>query len=410
MSEPTAEQAFLEELGECLEKLEPVLTQQWSRKDWVELVLLLALGVLYGAWNPHQVCQILGLPVGETYAELSTISPYYWRKLLQEVLYAQALPLLQQRQGKSAATRSRDGWVLAVDDLVILRFARELSFVWKWWSGHLKGVQRGQNVIALLLIVGDRILPLDVRLVSKQGSGVSTKPELHQEMLEEAERRFGEAGIDIRQFKVTGDAAYLNRWTVDLCDAMRVAGVFRGKGNYVFEIEGQRQRASQWKKVMASRLKKGWGCREEVYRVEARSPTFGKVILVFFRPREGKERIEYLVVVGRPLRACEALRAYHLHHWIEEFWQILRSVLHVEATSLRGQAGALASVGIKIVAFLLLSEVQQGLKKLRRFSHLTLHQLVHLCPKFVDLRGFLREHFHERIPANYGLDLALART
>ena len=208
---------------------------------------------------------------------------------------------------------------------------------------------------------------------------------------------------------VTGDSAYLSQWTADLCAAMRMAGIFRGKGSYVFEIEGQRQRASHWKKIFAARLAQGWGCAEEVYRVEAVSPTFGEVILVFYRPQKGSSRIEYLVVVGKPLRACEALRAYHRHHWIEEFWQILRSVLHVEATSLWGKAGALAGVGIKVVAFLLLTEIQHGLKKLRRFSQLTLHQLVHLCPKFVDMRAFMQEHFHDRIPANYSLDQALDR-
>jgi len=36
--------------------------------------------------------------------------------------------------------------------------------------------------------------------------------------------------------------------------------------------------------------------------------------------------------------------------------------------------------------------------------------VVHVCPKFVDLRAFLREHFHDRIPANYTLEQALART
>ena len=409
MAEMTAELALLEELGACLEKLEQFLAAQWSRKDWVELVLLLALGVLCGAWNPHQVCQLLGLPESGSYAELGTVSPYCWRKLLRDVLYERSLPLLQQRQGKSAATRSRDGWVLAVDDMVIIRIATKLGFVWKWWSGHVKGVHKGQNIIALLLVVGERILPLDIQIVSKQGSEVHTKPEIHQEMLDELERRFGDAGIDFRQCKVTGDSAYLNQWTADLCEAMRLAGIFRGKGSYVFEIAGQRQRASQWKKTFASRLEKGWGCEEEVYRVEAFSPTFGPVILVFYRPKKGSSRIEYLVVVGQPLRACEALRAYHRHHWIEEFWQILRSVLQVEATSLWGQAGALAGVGIKVVAFLLLTEIQHGLKKLRRFSKLTLHQLVHLCPKFVDMRAFMQEHFHDRIPANYSLDLALAR-
>jgi hypothetical protein len=294
--------------------------------------------------------------------------------------------------------------------MVIARFATELGYVWKWWSGHVKQVREGQNIIVLLLIVGDRVLPLDVRIVSKQGPHVGSKPDIHQEMLDEAERRFDEAGIDIHQFKVSGDSAFLNGWAADLCAAMHVGGVFRGKGTYRFEIGGRRQTATQWKREFASRLAKGWGCEEEVYRVEAVSPTFGKVILVFYRPKEGKDRIEYLIVVGRPLRACEALRVKHAHHWIEEFWQILRSVLHVEATSLQGRAGALAGIGIKVLAYLLLEEVQHGLKKMRRFSQLTLHQLVHVCPRFVDMRAFLREHFHDRIPANYGLDQALART
>jgi hypothetical protein len=294
--------------------------------------------------------------------------------------------------------------------MVILRIATALGYVWKWWSGHVKGVHEGQNIIALLLIVGDRILPLDVRIVSKQGSEVPTKPEIHQAMLDEAERRLDAVQIPMAQFKITGDSAYLNRWTADLCAAMHTAGVFRGKGSYVFEIAGQRHRASAWKKTLASRLGPSWGCDQDVYRVAAVSPTLGKVILVFFRSKKGQERIEYLVVVGKPLRACEALRAYHRHHWIEEFWQILRSVLHVEATSLRGRAGALAGIGIKVVAFLLLSEVQQQLRKQPRFAHLTLHQVVHVCPKFVDMRAFLQEHFHDRIPANYTLEQALART
>ena len=46
MSQPSAEQSFLEELGTCLEKLVPFLQQQWSKKDWMELVLLPALGTL----------------------------------------------------------------------------------------------------------------------------------------------------------------------------------------------------------------------------------------------------------------------------------------------------------------------------------------------------------------------------
>jgi len=91
----------------------------------------------------------------------------------------------------------------------------------------------------------------------------------------------------------------------------------------------------------------------------AQSPTFGRVVLVFYRPKGGKERVESLIVVGLPLRACEAMRAYHRHHWIEEFWKVQKGVLQVSASSLRGRAGALAGVGIKIRAYVLLTVVRR---------------------------------------------------
>jgi hypothetical protein len=410
MAKPqTAEEVFLQELEGRLTAFSQFLKEHWNHDDSLELLLLIALGVLVGALNTHQVCQLLGLNESGTYEQVGEVSVYHWHKLLQQTLYDLVIPELQERQGKSEATHSRDGWELAVDDSVIARVATALGYVWKWWSGQAKQVTDGQNIIALLVVVGDLILPLDVRIVSKQGPHVRTKPQIFAEMLDEAERRFGEAGIDIQQFQITGDAAYLEQEVADLCAAMRVAGVFRGKGNYVFTIGRQRQNATAWKQQFASLLKKGWGCEDEVYRVVAQSPTFGKVVLVFYRPKEGKERIEYLIVVGRPLRACEAMRAYHLHHWIEEFWKRQKSVLQVAASALRGRAGALACVGIKILAYVLLTQVCRSLRKWRRFSQLTLHQVVHLCPKFVDMRAFLREHFHGRIPANYGLDKALAR-
>lgn len=253
------------------------------------------------------------------------------------------------------------------------------------------------------------MLPLDVRIVSKQHQNLRTKPQIFAEMLDEAERRFGEAGIDIRQFQITGDAAYLEREGTDWCAAHRVAGVFREKGNYVFTIGWERARATAWKCRFASMLRPSWSCADAVYRVAAHSPTFCEVVLVFYRPQEGKERIEYLVMVGLLLQAGEAMRAYHLHHWIEEFWKMQKSVLQVATNSLRGWAETLACMGIKILAYLLLTLVRRGLKKLRRFPQLTSHESVHLCPKFVDLRAFPREHFHDRIPANYGLDQALDR-
>jgi len=73
---------------------------------------------------------------------------------------------------------------------VIARIATELGYVWKWLRYQLKRVTKGQNVRAKVLVIDDIILPLDVRIVSKQGKGIKTKPEIYEEMLSLAKARF----------------------------------------------------------------------------------------------------------------------------------------------------------------------------------------------------------------------------
>ncbi len=108
--------------------------------------------------NIYQMLQLLGLPKSTTYNRVKNVSVYSWRQLVQHRLYEVAIPLVLARLTKSDATKSRDGLILAVDDTVIARIATELGYVWRWWSGQLKRVTHGQNVIALILVIGDIIL------------------------------------------------------------------------------------------------------------------------------------------------------------------------------------------------------------------------------------------------------------
>ena len=66
-----------------------------------------------------------------------------------------------------------------------------------------------------------------------------------------------------------------------------------------------------------------WGCDKPVRRVKATSPTFGECIVLFFLDM-GK--IRTLLVFGKSLRTCEALRIWSQHHGIEYFWQNTRVV------------------------------------------------------------------------------------
>jgi len=244
-----AEEEYIEELKNSMTifgKMLQTYFQRNSEKN-TETLLLVGMSILFGACNIYQVCKILGLPTTVTYNRVKNVSVYYWRQLLQHRLYEIAIPLLKDRLMRSDSTKSRDGLVLAVDDTVIERISTELGYVWKWWSGRLKKVTKGQNVIAVILVIDDVILPLDVRIVSKQGKSTPSKPDIYKAMLESAKEKFTEANIDISQLKTTGDSAYLKSTIADFCRGKEsgnpiITGIFMGKDSYVFDIKGSKKK------------------------------------------------------------------------------------------------------------------------------------------------------------------------
>lgn len=418
----TAEKQYCDELSQSIEFFGHLLKPYFRKMDnkSLETLLLISMAISLGAANIYQVIKLFGLPKTMTYNRIKGVSLYYWHQLLQHRLYEIALPLLKERIQKSKATQSRDGLILAVDDSVIARICTELGYVWKWWSGQLKRVTEGQNVIALILVIGDIILPLDVRIVSKQGQGLKTKPQIYAQMLEVAKSKLSQAGIDVSALKTTGDAAYLSEEIAQICQMEQATdtsqdesqstftGIFRGKDNYVFIIDGLRQKAGQWRSDFKEKLEEGWGTDgQPVYRTEAFSDKFGSVTLIFYIPK-GKRAVSYLVVVGLPLRSCEALHDYSFHHRIEEFWKLLKGTLHLDSMKLQERHGAHACVCLKIIGYLILNMMKQNLRKLRTFRKVTINQLVELCPAFIDIKSIFKEHFHGIIPNNYYLNNALA--
>ena len=131
-----------------------------------------------------------------------------------------------------------------------------------------------------------------------------------------------------------------------------------------------------------------WGCDTPVCRVQAISPTFGKCVVIFFRDR-GK--IRTLLVFGKPLRTCEAVRIWSQHHGIEQYWRYLKTSLHVSAMSLESREGASVSLGIKVMSYLILLQV--SIAERRTFHHIQLQ----LTGERQILTEFLT-HFHQLIP------------
>jgi len=429
MAQKTAEELFDAEIRRSLETFGKILRAYFRRMpdDSLETLLLISMAVFLGAGNVYQVLQVLGLPKTTTYNRVKNVSVYCWRQLMQKHLYSQAIPLVKEKTSQSESTKSRAGRILAVDDTVLVRISTELGYVWKWWSGQLKRVANGQNVIALILVLGDQIIPLDIRIVSKQGKGLKTKPEIYEEMLRDAQTRFEEAGIDFSQFKTTGDAAYISGKITAFCRGENleneldeetesynpallptITGIFRGKDNYRLEIDGVVMKAKEWRKEFKEELSSGWATdKQPVIRTKGFSETFGEVTLVFYIPK-GKRAVSYLIVSGRPLRSAEVLHAFAFHHRIEEFWKCLKDTFELGEMHFQGREGAHACIAIKIISFLIVNRMKQNLRKFKRFKNITINKLVNLCPKFVDVREILKEHFHGLIPPNHTLDKALA--
>ena len=127
-----------------------------------------------------------------------------------------------------------------------------------------------------------------------------------------------------------------------------------------------------------------WGCDVKVARKMAESPTFGKVVLLFFA--DGK-RTRCMMCLGKGLRGCEILSIWRQHHGIEQFWRSLKSLLRLSAMSLHGRDGAYSGVAVKVLSYLmgLLLSDQTGL---------TLHQIQMILRRDVSADVFFAEHFH----------------
>jgi len=351
----------------------------------IEVLLMLASGHIFDIFTPNQLVQTMGIDKNKVYSAIKEWSVFMFRKLLFVIGCYIASILIKYANSKSPSTLSRLGITLCVDDTVVDRTGKLISLTYNWFSGKHKKPIHGQNIIAITIKIGNRIIPLSVRPVSKQGRGNTSKPAIFKDMLSEVISFFKQKGIDLTRFPITFDSWYGSKKLVDmLSEAKFTTILIHAKGNYVFTIDGKKQKLSAHKKEIEFD-ESAWGCDGiPVARKAAESPAFGKVLLLFFKDGE---KIKCVMVFGRQLRACEIMSIWKQHHSIECFWRRLKSDLQIHKVRMRDREGVYAMVGIKVVAYLLMEHLSAQ-------TGLTFHQLKIQAKREIDICSFFSEHFH----------------
>ena len=207
-------------------------------------------------------------------------------------------------------------------------------------------------------------------------------------MLKRLKQEFTDIDLSLTDIPITLDSWFVSK---DMTKQLRELGfrkiIIAGKGNYVFTIGGEKQPASVWKKRLA--LDKSlWGLDVAACRVKAVSPTFGKLVVLFYR--KSTTRNYYLMdFSSTPLRGAEIWHIWKQHIWIEWFWKMLKTVFKITAMRLRG-IGLYTGLLIKVIAYLLVLR----LKLHRKWSKFSFTQLMRQIQREETLQNLIGEHFH----------------
>lgn len=246
----------------------------------------------------------------------------------------------------------------------------------------------GQDLLGLVMTINGCVLPLHLLFCAKQGRANTHKPDLLITLVTQLKEAFAEEGIDLTAFALTMDS-----WLVSQELRPRLAAlgfhqlVLAGKGNYPFTLRHQTHPAATWKKHLPLRSGQ-WGIDVPALRVPAYRPTFGRVVLFFFQKRT--PRSYYRIDFSTPsLRGAEIWHLWKAHQAIEQFWKILKSLLHLKDMQLPGK-GLYTALLIKVLAYVLALRC----KAHKTFSKSTLTQRRRKISREEDLRALLAEHFH----------------
>ncbi|WYD80368.1 MAG: hypothetical protein V8K32_13780 [Candidatus Electrothrix gigas] len=359
-----------------------------------QTLIFLALAHFFGLYNPKELADYLGINSNNFYSHLKTFSIYGIKTMLMKFMVKQAAENLKEVLEKSPSTISRGGITLSVDNSVIDRFGKMFRCTYSWYSGRWKKVVNGNDLLGVVMTSNKMVFPLHLLFCPKNGRCNTDKPSMLISMLTLLKEEFYKYEIDITQFPITMDSWFASQ---DLKEKLHSIGfnkiIVAGKGNYVFEIKKLKKKSSVWKKEIE--LTSGqWGIDVPSCRIKGNSPTFGEVVLFFFK--KSTTNVYYLMDFSvNAMRGAEIWHIWKHHNLIEYFWKILKSTFKIKSMRLQGD-GIYTGLLVKIFSYLLAVR----LKSRREYSKLSIVQIMRKIRRENDLRELLEERFHLGFPVS----------
>ncbi|WYD82305.1 MAG: hypothetical protein V8K32_07920 [Candidatus Electrothrix gigas] len=359
-----------------------------------QTLIFMALAHFFGFYNPKELADYLGINSSNFYSHLKIFSIYSIKTILMKFMVKQAAENLKEVLEKSPSTISRGGITLSVDNSVIDRFGKMFRCTYSWYSGRWKKVVNGNDLLGVVMTSNKMVFPLHLLFCPKNGRCNTDKPSMLISMLTLLKEEFYKYEIDITQFPITMDSWFASQ---DLKEKLHSIGfnkiIVAGKGNYVFEIKKLKKKSSVWKKEIE--LTSGqWGIDVPSCRIKGNSPTFGEVVLFFFK--KSTTNVYYLMDFSvNAMRGAEIWHIWKHHNLIEYFWKILKSTFKIKSMRLQGD-GIYTGLLVKIFSYLLAVR----LKSRREYSKLSIVQIMRKIRRENDLRALLEEHFHLGFPVS----------
>ena len=188
---------------------------------------MLSVCHLFGLYNPNQVSDALELPKARLYRDLGRLSLYHAKCLNLRLGCVIAVKFIRDAENKSASTQSRRCITVSVDDTNLPRDGNRLAYCSRWWSKEHNTAIKCQNVLGITLKVGKHVIPLDLRLVSKQGRGNTDKPSLVIAMLKDVFAFFDAHEIDLRKYPITFNSWYGSRTIVETLSELGCVSILK---------------------------------------------------------------------------------------------------------------------------------------------------------------------------------------